>query len=438
MRMNVGYFFRTGMLVMAAQCAVALLGIISLRVYTSLVTPTVFGETNLILSALGLGLQLFVAGFTAAQLRFHTESEALGQADAFTRDTLRLALRSVTLLVVLLLIVLSALGALGIRHYSPVAVVAGIVWLFAMTVRNVFIGRLQALRQQRFSAGLQCLEAVLLLAATYVALRVTASLTAFMLGQALAMGAVVVLLLVTQPAARAAFRHLQGSTGGFGAKAWAYGAPFAPMSVLTWFANLGDRYMLGALLGAGAAGRYIAPFSIASRGMVLGNSALTDVFRPVLFDAENRRDARAARKAFRLWLLASLLVSFAGVLVVYFLGTWIAGWLLAPEYRLGAVSIMLWVSVGYTVAGLTQIVECRLMSFGHTGRLLLPMALGALANLVFSVLLIRSNGIIGAAQATCASFVFQSLATVAFLVHAEVRRPTASAEESTIEAASIS
>jgi O-antigen/teichoic acid export membrane protein len=435
--MNARQFLRTGLLVVLAQIAVALLGIVALRVYTGLVIPAVFGASNLVLSALGLGLQLFVAGFTAALLRFHGESAAAGRADAFTHDTLRLALRSIAVFAVLLLIVLCALDALGIMRFAPAAMLAAIAWLFAMTVRNVVMSRIQAERRQITYAALQLLEAVLLLCLTYAALRVSATLAGFMVGQLLAVIVMVLLLSAVQPATRAAFRSVDATGGGFGAKAWAYGAPFAPMACLSWLANLGDRYTLGILLGAGAAGRYVAPFSIASRGMLLANSALTDLFRPVLFDAENRRDAHAARKTFLTWLLAALLVSCAGVLILYFLGSWIAGLLLAPEYRSGATGIMLWVSLGYTVAGLMQVVENRLLSLGHSGRLLLPMTMGAVANVAFSVVLIRSNGLVGAAQATCASFVCQGVATVGFLVHALARRPSASVEDATVETASI-
>ena len=81
-------------MVLAAQAGVALIGILALRLYTGFVAPAVFGEINLILSALGLGLQLFVAGFTAALLRFYTEAESRGAGEEFTRDTMAWSLRA--------------------------------------------------------------------------------------------------------------------------------------------------------------------------------------------------------------------------------------------------------------------------------------------------------------------------------------------------------
>jgi O-antigen/teichoic acid export membrane protein len=432
---NAGRLLRLGAVVVAAQLAVAVVGIVALRVYTNLVSPSVFGATNLVLSALGLGMQLFVAGFTAAQLRFYSEAAARGAGDNFTRETMAWALRSTAVLVALALVTVAALRLAGGFALSAAAAAAGAAWLFAMATRNVLMSRIQAQQRQGRYAALQVVEAVVSFAVTCAALAVLPSIAAFLMGQALAIALFLGFLLLTLPDARTAFGPLPATGRHFGAKAWAYGAPFAPLSFLSWLANLGDRYTLAILLGSDAAGRYVAPFSIASRGMLLSNSALCDLFRPILFDAENRRDSRRARSAFRGWLLCSAGLSSAGIAVVYCGGFFMARWLLAPGYRAGAVAIMLWVAAGYAVSGVTQVVESRLLSLGHSGRLLLPMILGALANVAFSVILIRANGIIGAAQATFASFVFQNLATAGFLVHALRQQGGARPQEIKIEPA---
>jgi O-antigen/teichoic acid export membrane protein len=428
--------FRTGAVILAAQAGVALIGILALRLYTDFVVPAVFGEINLILSALGLGLQLFVAGFTAALLRFYTEAESRGAGEEFTRDTMAWALRATAMLAGALLVVLIPLRMTGIVACSVLTLAAGVLWLFAMTVRNVLMSRIQAQRRQTLYANLQAVEALLLVGVTVAALHFAPSVESFLIGQTLALGLFLVIVLALEPAAGGALRRLSTASGAsFGAKAWSYGAPFAPMSLLSWLANLGDRYTLAILLGAEAAGRYIAPFSIASRGMLLTNSALSDLFRPLLFDAENRGDTRAARAAFSRWLISSGAVSLVGVAIVYLAGSLIGRLLLAPEYRAGAAHIMIWISLGYTIAGLTQVVETRLLSLGYSARLLLPMILGATANIAFSVILIRGNGIIGAAQATCASFAVQNLATIGFLLYAFRHRKAGNAQEARVEPA---
>jgi len=79
--MNSRQLIRTRVLILIGQVAVASLEITALRLYTNLAPPDVVGESNLILSAPALGLQLFVAGFTATLLRYCSEAEARGAGD---------------------------------------------------------------------------------------------------------------------------------------------------------------------------------------------------------------------------------------------------------------------------------------------------------------------------------------------------------------------
>ncbi len=417
-RMNARQLIRTGGLILVGQVAVASLGIVALRLYTDLAPPNVFGESNLILSALGLGLQLFVSGFTAAQLRYYSEAEALGGGDEFTRETTGRALRATALLGGL--IAFSWIGAqlMGVVAYDMSLLACGIVWLFAMTLRNVFLGRIQAERRQTAYATFQVIEAMLILVVTLIALRLAPRVESFILGQTLAIVLLLVAILIGERSARSVFNRHSGGEARLVAKARSYGAPFGLMAAFSWIANLGDRYVLGASLGAEATGRYVAPFSIASRGLVLLSSVLCDLFRPILFHAENRHNSRDARRIFSGWILCSVSLSSAGVVAIYLTGTLIAHLLLAPAYRVGAGAIMLWVSLGYAILGVTQVLENRLLSMGHSARLLFPSALGALTNVAFSIVMIRRNGIVGAAQASCASFLFQGMATTGVLLHA--------------------
>jgi O-antigen/teichoic acid export membrane protein len=430
--MNARHLVRTGALIVVGQVAVASLGITALRLYTNLAPPDVFGESNLILSALALGLQVFVAGFTAAQLRYYSEAEARRAGDEFTREAMIWALRATAVLAGLIVFSWAVARMMGKVVYTPSLVASGIAWLFAMVLRNVFLCRIQAERRQAAYARIQVIEALLLLVVTLIALRLAPRVESFLLGQTLAIVLLLVVILMGEKSARTVFGAHSAANTGFLSKAWSYGMPFAPMSALSWLANLGDRYTLAFFLGADATGRYVAPFSIASRGLNLVSSALCDLFRPILFDAENRQDNRQARRIFASWILCSVSLSTAGVAVIYVAGTLVARLLLAPGYRAGAVDIMLWVSFGYAVFGVTQVLENRLLSVGYSARLLLPIVLGAVANIAFSIVLIRRNGIVGAAQATCASFVFQSMATTGVLLHALRRRGVSGPPEAQI------
>jgi O-antigen/teichoic acid export membrane protein len=204
----------------------------------------------------------------------------------------------------------------------------------------------------------------------------------------------------------------------FRGKAGQYGLPFAPLAIAGWLSNLADRYVLGMVMGAGAAGQYVAPLSIASRALILTNSAFNDLFRPVLFDAQNRGQHARVNRIFLAWVAVNVAVGCAAVVAIAVFGHWAVSLLLSESYREGAVTVMVWIAAGYNVYGLTQILENRLLSLGRSGRLLVPMASGALANVLFSVLLVPRYGVVGAARASCLSFVTQCVVTFVVLIYA--------------------
>jgi O-antigen/teichoic acid export membrane protein len=136
-----------------------------------------------------------------------------------------------------------------------------------------------------------------------------------------------------------------------------------------------------------------------------------DVLRPVLFDAENQKQPERARRTFHAWLMLVLLGGAFILAVITVSGNWIAELLLAEAYRDNAVEIMIWVGSGYAVFAVIQSLENRLLSLGHSGRLVLPQGIGAIGNIVLSIVLISRNGVVGAAQASALSFVAQLLVT---------------------------
>jgi O-antigen/teichoic acid export membrane protein len=412
-----------GATVFLSYAATALVGMGSLRLYTELAPRSVFGESNLLLTMLTLGVQLFVAPFTNTQLRYHTEAQERGSADAFTQTALSWSLRAATWLGLAAFVACLLTSMLHGPMLGPIVGAIVVAWVLATTTRNVLMGRIQAERRRAAYAGLQVMEAVLLAALTATALSISADITFFMAGQLAATVLLVALLARVSPWPSAASCTVTAEQ--FRTRAAHYGLPFAPLAIGSWLSNLADRYVLGLVLGAGAAGQYVAPLSIASRVLILTNSALNDLFRPVLFDAENRGQHARANRVFLSWLAVNIAVGCTAVLTVALLGQWVVHLLLSEEYRTGAVAVMRWIATGYGVYGLTQVLENRILSVGRSGRLLVPMAAGAIANVILSLLLVPRYGIVGAARASCLSFVTQSVVTLLFLIDALRRRRAA-------------
>lgn len=406
---------------MLGQVAVAVIGLVTIRTLTGLASPAVFGEANLLLSGLALATTLAVSPLTNTQLRYHTRALERGEADSFTRETLNWVLVATTAIVGLSLASYAGWRLFGGRALSPLVPIAATIWLYATSLRTVFLSRMHAERRQTRYVVMLVVEAAFLLATTVIALRIQPSTGSYVMGQALSPVLLVGVIALAAPWPLIGPKPRAGE-GDFLRSAWSYGAPFAPIAALSWLANQADRYTLAGLSGAAITGQYVAAFSIASRGMNMTNAALNDVMRPILFEAANRGDEEKSTRVFAAWLLARLAMSLVAVGVLALLGPLISRLLLAPEYRGGAVGVMIWIGGAYAVNGLTQTLETRLMSLDHTSKLVAPLVVGAAGNVILSVVLVPVHGAQGAAQATFGSFAVQFAVTALVLWRALNRR----------------
>jgi O-antigen/teichoic acid export membrane protein len=403
-------FLRVGTVVVVGNGLVALIGVLALRVYTELAPAEVFGAANLVLTALGLAFQLLIHPIIATQLRYHTGAVQVGDGDRFTGQALRLGLA--------VSVGLTALGGIGFAAYAiavdaridALMLFAAAAWILTATFRHVFMARLHAEQQMTSYMALRVAEAAFMMLATAWALRLTLRPESFVWGQVVAFGIVVAGVAFLAP--WSIWRSMwAGRMPRFLDKVWRYGAPFVPMAFLFWVANLSDRYVLAGLVGAAAVGQYLAAFTIASSGFGLTNGALTELFRPMLFAAENAQDHDRARRVFLAWLASYVAISLCGLAAIVLIGQWIVDLVLAEAYRPGAVEIMLWIALGYAINGLTTAFENRMFSLGQSARVLAPLAAGAAGNIVLSWMLVTWHGTVGAAQASCLSFGLQFLLT---------------------------
>lgn len=398
-------------MVMAGYAVVTVAGLIGIRVLTELAPAHVFGEANLWLGVVALWGSIFLTPFTSTQVKYHTEYRENGMAAAFTARILKWTV-----------VVAFASGAIGVLAYGllnwvtndPVNLVllfVALAILVANAIRNVRIGRLNAERRQGNYAGWLAGESVLVIAATAVCLWFYPSLVTFLTGQLT--GIFLALLIfggLLYP------RDAPGETALSGREHKAipervrrYGLPFVPLSVLGWLSHQADRYVLAALAGPAAVGLYVAAFSLGSRPILMANGMLSDLLRPVLFEAENRNDKRKSRHIFLIWLASVIGIGLFGIVGYWILGQWVISVLLAEEYRSGAHAILMWVGAAYALYGLVLVFQNRILSFGESRRLIITETAGAAGNILFALLLVPQQGMLGAAEASAISFGIQLL-----------------------------
>jgi O-antigen/teichoic acid export membrane protein len=412
-------FVRFGALVVVGNILTVLFRVVALRIFTHLMTTNAYGAANLVLGILTLGNQLVVQPVTATQVRYQTAANRAGEGDNFTAQALKWSLVAAALVAAAWLLGV-ALWPFGTNASIGISLVsAAVFWPILSSCRAVFITRLHAEQRIPIYVWLRVGEGAFIAIVTGLALLVSPGPATLVWGQ---VGSFAVTILATSFVAPwsilgVLFRLSQRDQGNprFLENLRRYGAPFPLMSTFQWLANMGDRYVLAALLGTGATGQYLAAFTIASSGFLLANGAMGDLFRPKLFDAETAGDRARASRVFTAWLALYSAISLCGLAAIALLGHWIVLLLLAESYRANAVEIMLWIAFGYSLAGLSLALENRLFSLGRSAKLLWSTALGAGSNVAFAYIFIPWHGVVGAAQASCCSFAVQLLVTALVL-----------------------
>lgn len=403
---------REGLWVIAGQVMTAIAGLAGLRILTELASRELIGQASMLLGVFAIARNVFLSPVANAQLRFHPEHVASGQAAWFTRRMSRFTWLGALGLVV-------ALGlATGIwkgidRSVPFVAILALAAAVSAIdAAKSIRVNRLSAERKRAASALWTSLEAWLTVLCSAAALKWSESRESYLAGQTV--GMLIALGLFgfvffpsmprdSQPHPVEGDRRLRDLIVRFG-------LPFVPLAIVGWISGLGDRYIVGGWLGSAEVGTYTAAYGLASRPFLMVGGVMATFARPILFEAEGQGNARKANRVFVLWLAITAGISAMGVVAFWLLGDRLAAVFLAVPFRhRDTTAIFVWVGMAYAFMNGIQVLENRLLSLGISSRLVMPAVAGALASILLNLLLIPRFGIAGAAKAAAATFLIQGL-----------------------------
>ncbi|WP_176695461.1 lipopolysaccharide biosynthesis protein [Phaeobacter sp. B1627] len=180
------------------------------------------------------------------------------------------------------------------------------------------------------------------------------------------------------------------------APALAYGRPVALMGPLGWISTYLDRYILGAFLGTGATGAYVAVTGLVARPFALTTSVLSNYFRPLYFQGSLASEgAKGCYRILRTWLLAALGIGLMGVLAFWVLGDFIVRIMLAADFREGAHLLLVLFGLSQTFAIATHAADNAMLALRCSGRLLQIQILLSIGTLVLIPVGIVSWGLVG-------------------------------------------
>ena len=179
-----------------------------------------------------------------------------------------------------------------------------------------------------------------------------------------------------------------------------YGYPVTLSLILTLSLYTLDRFLIAYFMGAADVGAYQAGFSLASRVIDVLFLWFAAAGAPAMINALESGGAPALRVEAKQQILWIALLGFPALAGLISLAPALSQWMIGPQLREKALSIIPLVSVGALMAGLNT--SYFLLSFTlakKTHFLILAMSVPAISNVVLNLILIPKMGLQGAALA---------------------------------------
>lgn len=401
-----------GAWVIAGQtfCALALL--VGVRLLTEVVPPETFAAVSLIVGVLTLGRNIFCFPFFQAALRFFPEASREGKIIVLRRSLVNY-LRRASLALSALIVV----GGLASRAWSSTSVLI-IPLLIGLLLTDVFrtmeTDLFNASRRQKASAVVRMAEALARPTAAVLAVWLFGpTALSVLLGYLCATAAVCAgLVLSGVPRVGVAigpeesFHDDKISRTLYSAKLWTFALPLVPLAVLEWASVLGDRYLIGGLIGLEAAGIYAAAYGLMNQPFAMAHGMIEQIARPWYFEAVASGESSRVRRTFRIWLLATGTVCGLGVLAVTLLRGPLARILLAEHYR-GAVEFFPYIAAGNAMLAMGLVYEKVAHAANRPGLVVAGRVVGAVSSVAVGVPMILRFGVRGAAMAAPVYFGLQ-------------------------------
>jgi O-antigen/teichoic acid export membrane protein len=405
-----------------------------IRLLTQFLAPDAYGLVSLVLGLSTLVVSLVATPLTQAAIHFYP---ALNQ-EGFAAELLFSLQRCFRQLAYWLAAGAAVSAAIYVlwAHGSPILVIILALLLASDCWRSANLSLLNAARQHRPYALWVAGDAWLRPLAGVLALLLLGSSPTVVLGAYLTVS-IALMAAFSRRQWRSAksltTRYSQEQSSGLDARMWTYARPLIPLAVIAWVANLGDRYIIGGILGVSEVGVYAAVYGLASAPFMMVGGTAELVLRPIHQAAVARGDHPRARRIFQLWLATVVSVCAVGVLIFAVAHRTVAELLVGQSYRY-ASDLMPWIGLGYAIRCASYVFERMCYAYGQTHRVLAIQACGVLGWLVATPLGALTLGLKGAALAVPVNFLVQLSAAIVLSRRARPRALDRHADTATANA----
>ena len=381
-------------------------GLISFPILTRNLTVAEYGILGLITASLTLFIAIGKLGMQHAVIRY------FAQVKNGNNDFSMKQLNSTVTVVFLLLASMTTIFWLSTGFYvlPNFLQYEGLSKLFALAAGVVFIrlvgsGVINLLRSQQRSADVAVIESVTrCLNLVFV--------VTLLLSSVLKPGSVLGCMIISEiVGVTYAFRcyssdfhfKVKDVSGALAKSMLFYGMPLMILESLELVLRLSDRYMIEAIIGAGALGQYSASYNLATYIDLIILVAMVQALKPAymqIWEAQGREETQAfLAKFLRVFLIAAIpFITLFAITAPHLLG-----FLAGPKYSEGTV-IIPYLSVSYLLQGSMHILTAGLYIFKDTRTLVIWSSIATVVNIGLNLIFIPIYGITGAAMMTLLAF----------------------------------
>jgi O-antigen/teichoic acid export membrane protein len=182
--------------------------------------------------------------------------------------------------------------------------------------------------------------------------------------------------------------------------------PLVPSAILTNLAEMGNRYIIGAMIGLGAAGLFIISYGLVKRPYGMLNHVIAMTITPVLSDALVSNNLDTIRRTRYLWMVFAGVPSVLGVVLFYVFEQPIVTVLLSKQYR-EAGDMLFGLALAIAICNVCNVLNGFLTTLGKTNAVLISNACGCFTTLALTVWLCSVMGVWGAIWALAAGYSLQ-------------------------------
>lgn len=388
------------------QATAAAGGLAGVRLLTSVLPPSVYGELALAISLASLGQLIAWSPLSGAALRFFSSSRESLQGNSYLRAVRRLVVQATSALVALAFVICLGLWATGDLRWLGLAV--AVLTFTVLSGYEATLRDMQSAVRHRKIVALHLGAGVwlrFLFARLFVAV-LGATSTAAMFGFVIGAAAVLtsqfvffrkrVLPLIRHDQPEAA--DSADPTSRMRSFAW----PIAASGLFIWIPAVADRWVLQVVQDTASVGLYMALNQLGYYPMALVSAVTLQFASPLLF--ERAGDASDQKRLDQTWRLITLLLRVTlGVTIVATAGAWLLqdevfSLLVGPGYR-HISGLLPWMVLSGGLFACGQAASQWVMVAGKTRRLLLPRVATSLAGIGLYLLGAHLRGLSGVVYA---------------------------------------